>query len=172
MLEQHQHKNASPQRWPNGCLCGQDWPCRDTIKLWRGGRWRSNPGEVRPFEEWCRQRLPTSDYSIRDIDRVTWNPVTQTGGLWEMSRGVIRGRKWVDIERVTQGGLMGPYALRLVGGNVPEPLAHYPAACDCCGMPSQPVVATRLIVNDIEIDASSLVAALIDPQTLPGGGSF
>lgn len=49
-------------RWP--CICGADWPsCPHGARRWRG-----HPGIVRPFDQWCSERLPTGKAGTVKMD--------------------------------------------------------------------------------------------------------
>lgn len=156
------------------CLCGQPWDeHRHRVQMFRDigvKPWRGNPGQMVPHRQWVRENMPVTRDSFvcagDDGFMRTWTRDDQLGYAtpveWKTYGGWLDNptRRIFQIVYEHQERVRKPLTIRLVGGNVPSALAHYPYTADC-DLPEQPEVATEVWVNEVQVDPARLVQGLL-----------
>lgn len=142
--------------------------------------WKGNLGLMVPHRQWTRENLPSStagQLTIAGDDGFvrTYRRDDQLGIVapleWKTRGSGIDPATDKTFRCVVEGRVAGWIFVRLVGGNVPSPLAHYPSPC-CCGLPEQPEVASRILVDwhfatgeerlGVEVTADGLRAGILE----------
>ena len=148
-------------RWINAvkygfrhCItCGdrEPWPCTASQKNAR--QWNSNPGLIRPFEQYVAESFPRSSdgFARADIDHVfrIFDPAKRGDlGVAFVAGSKSFGKKLNFQEEQMLKLLQQPELVMGYGqfilhnGNTPGPVTHYPT--QFYGLPEQPKVAERI----------------------------
>jgi hypothetical protein len=155
------------------CVCDVVWS--DPLHLAQvdrdcgGSVWRGNLGQLIPYRQWVRENFPSS----RDGVTVAGDDGFLRFFSDEDPIGVVCPWEWKTfgkpLDRPTahtfaafrEGAVLEPVVIRLIGGNTPGPLLHYPSPCDCCGLPERPETADAIQVNGSVFAADRLVDWLL-----------
>lgn len=156
------------------CLCGERWDewghIRSMTQQIGVKPWRGNPGQMVPHRQWIRENMPATHEGFvcagDDGFLRTWTHDDQLGFAtpveWKTYGSTLDNptRRIFEIVYEQPDRIRKPLTIRLVGGNVPSALAHYPYTAEC-DLPEQPVVATEVWVNDVQVDPANLVVGLL-----------
>lgn len=156
------------------CLCGQPWDDRrHRVQMIRDigvKPWRGNPGQMIPHRQWIRERLPATNQGFvcagDDGFARTWERADSLGYATPMEWKTYGATLDTPTAKIFEILAHGPerirpaLVIRLVGGNVPEPLMHYPHTTEC-DLPEQPVVAETVYVNEHEVPGVALAATIL-----------
>lgn len=156
------------------CLCGQLWDhYQHRVQMFKdiGVRpWRGKPGQMIPHRQWIRERLPATSEGFvcagDDGFARTWERTDQLGFAAPMEWKTYGAELDVPTAKIfkilsTEPQRIRPaVVIRLVGGNVPEPLMHYPYTAEC-DLPEQPEVADEVYVNDNPVEGCDLASVIL-----------
>lgn len=156
------------------CLCGGEWPaCTADVP---GGVWRSSPGLVTPWRQWCREKLPSSyeRFVIASDDGFvrTWgwqDPLGYVKPLEIKTRNGSPGRKDIMTLKSIQGQRIAEAMIIRLQGNVPGELAHWPEPCECCGLPERLIVSEWIEANYIRVTEQTLIDLITRHPEEPSG---
>lgn len=139
------------------CSCGEPWDDRRHQAVLRGvltSPWRSSPALLVPHRQWQREKLPPSkrgfvvcgdDGFIRTFSRE--DPIGDVLAIeWKsFGAGIDKATKKA-FEAFDLGRIRGTLVVRMIAGNVPGQLSHYPQPVDVNGdlLPEQPVIAKAI----------------------------
>lgn len=163
------------------CICGDVWADtrhKNRMLCTVGHRWHGAPAQVDPWSQWVRERLPATGFIRTGDDGIVWatgNPKLvlteiKTNGAPLADVNKQLARLWVDP--TSPKSFIG---IRLVGGNVPGTIEHYPKShAEFQNEPATPtdlVIADRIFVYvSIEgnypimhpVDEDELIATILD----------
>lgn len=139
--------NGGNSHW-NGIRCKNDgqpfFKCTA-----QGMRWRAHPAKTEPIRQWGRENLPRS-LIIVDPDMLIRRFGGRTSLMLEVMTNRFPANRNLDVtaamneQRPVDSGF-----LRLVDGNVPTALQHWPQPCDC-GCIDDEVVAAEVWLGGLD----------------------
>lgn len=156
------------------CICGDQWDHpRHKARMSRDLRvnqWKGHPGQIVPHRQWTRENLPptsarfvvagddgfarrwTADDPLGCVAPIEWKTFGATLDNPTSKIFAILGDQHQRIR--------SPLIVRLIGGNTPGPLRHYPTT-DECDLPEPLVVATAIMLNGSPVSCDELVARIV-----------
>lgn len=147
------------------CICGETWPrCARDVN---GGAWRSNPGLVTPWRQWCREKLPASTEGLviaADDGFVrTWTRFEPLGVVKPLEVKTFGARPGVKdrmtLRAIGELHIAAPLIV-VLEGNVPGEIAHWPDACPGCGLPERLQIGDWITVNGERVSELELIEIL------------
>jgi hypothetical protein len=112
--------------------------------------------DITPFRQWCRENLPASSegmsFAADDGMLITYTSTSLTS-TWVTPIEVKAMGADLDyptngaFTALTAGRMKPPIIIRLMGGNVPTELRHYPTRCPGCLYPALDSVASSVVVK-------------------------